>query len=184
MGVGLVIKIGIFDASDILNVIKDPNELYWDWGPHHLNVAARWLTKQGFKILPKLLDVNYKPGIMGDEGDKLITSVKGCFLGAPEGGDELIPIWRERILSLPEMRKELRRIVEEEVLDISFEEEVVRDMEEIHEKAYYTADKQGLEEDSITLKRFGEILSKLSDCIDQVKQDKGWPIFVQFYMSI
>jgi len=35
---------------------------------------AKWLPKKGFKILPKFLDKDYRPGAVGDEDDGLITS--------------------------------------------------------------------------------------------------------------
>jgi len=113
----LVIRANISDAKDILKVIKNPNQLFWDWGPHHIDVAARWLPKKGFKILPKLFDANYKPGKFGDKGDELITKVHGCSLRSEDEG-EPIPIWHEMILQLPEMKEELRKIVKNNILDM------------------------------------------------------------------
>jgi len=66
----LVIETTIFDARILLGAIKDPNQLFWDWGPEHLDVAARWLPKKGFRILPKIFDANYRPGTVGDKGDR------------------------------------------------------------------------------------------------------------------
>jgi len=182
MGDRLVIQAVIDDASLILNVIKDPDKLYWEWGPSQLDAAAKWLPKKGFKILPKIFDENYKPGTVGDEGDRLITSVKGCLLRPYEVGDEPMPIWKESILELPETREELKRIVEEEVLDMSFEEEVVRVLEGRHGKgkAYYTVDEETLHDNQQNLRKFGEILTMLADCIDQVKQTEHLPPYFEF----
>ncbi len=113
---------------------------------------------------------------MGDEGDKLIVKVQGCTIRS-EDGWEPIPVWHNQILELPEMREELKRIAEGNVLDMSFEEEVVREMEKVHGKddVYYKAEEESLDEDNDTLKIFGEILTMLADCIDQVKRTKGLP---------
>jgi hypothetical protein len=186
VGVGLSIVTSIKDANEILRVVNNPDLLLnwnWEWGPHHLDVAARWLPKKGFKILPKIFDANYKPGTVGDEGDKLIVEVQGCTIRS-EDGWEPIPVWHEQILKLPEMREELKRIVEGNVFDMSFEEEVVREMERVHGKddVYYKADKESLDEDNYTLKMFGEILTMLADCIDQVKRTKGLPPVFEFYI--
>jgi hypothetical protein len=184
MGEGLVIQMTIFNANRMLKVIKDPDKLSWEWAPHHLDVAARWLPKKGFKILPKIFDRNYIPNAVGDEGDKLITSVRGCLLRPYEVGEEPRPIWSESVLELPEMREELKRIIEEEVLDMSFEEEVVKDMEKWHgSEVYYKADEESLYEDRWTLKRFGEVLTLLADCMDQVKRTDRLPLFFEFYIS-
>jgi len=184
MGERLVIQASIDDASRILKVIKDPEKLSWEWAPGQFDAAAKWLLKKGFKILPKILDENYKPGTIGDEGDKLITSVKGCLLRSYEVGDEPMPIWRESVLELPETRAELKRLVEEEVLDMSFEEEVVRVLEGRHgkDKAYYTIDEETLHDNQQNLRKFGEILTMLADCIDQVKQTEHLPPFFEFYI--
>jgi hypothetical protein len=142
---------------------------------------ARWLPKRGFKILPKIFERDgYRPGTVGDEGDRLIVEVEGCTLRHEEGG-EPIPVWHGQILELPEMREELRRIVEGNVLDMSFEEEVVREMEVPPGASYYKADEQSLKEDNETMVRFGKILIMLSDCRDQVRQTEG-PLFFKFYV--
>ena len=39
-----------------------------------------------------------------------------------------MPLWTESVLKLPQMRAELKRILEEDVLDMDFEEEVVKDI--------------------------------------------------------
>lgn len=184
MGEGLVIQATIFDANHMLKVIKDPDKLYWEWAPGQLDVAAKWLPKKGFKILPKIFDENYKPGTVGDEGDRLITSVKGCLLRPYEVGGEPMPIWSESILELPETREELKRIVGEEVLDMSFEEEIVRELEKRYGKgkAYYTLDEGSLHDNQQNLRKFGEVLTMLADCIDQVKQTERLPPFFEFYI--
>ena len=181
MGERLVIETTILNANHILKVIKDPELLVWEWAPHHLDVAARWLPKKGFKILPKVFDADYKPGTVGDEGDQLIMKVEGCLLRPYEVGEEPMPIWSESVLELPEMRAELKRIAEEEVLDMSFEEEVVKDMEKWHGKeVYYKADEESLYEDRWTLKKFGEVLSLLADCMDQVRLTEHFPLLFEF----
>lgn len=179
MGEMLVIETTIFDASVILRIIKDPNQLFWDWGPEHLDVAARWLPNKGFRILPKLFDANYKPGSVGDEGDKLIMGVRGCYLRTE--GEEPRPIWCEQILEIPETKDELSKFIEGNVLDMSFEEEVAREMEVPPGASYYKADEQSLKEDNETLRRFGKILTMLWDCRDQVRQTEG-PLFFKFYI--
>jgi hypothetical protein len=183
MGEILVIRADIDSASEILKVIKDPHLLYWEESPHHLDVLAKWLPKKGFKILPKIFDEDYKPGTVGDEGDKLIVEVQGCTIRS-EDGWEPIPVWHEQILKLPEMREELKRIVEGNVLDMSFEEEVVREMERVHGRgeAHYTVDEKTLRADNENLKDLVEILMKLAECMDQVKQAKGVPPFFEFYI--
>jgi hypothetical protein len=184
MGEALVIETTIFNANHMLKVIKNPDELYWEWGPSQLDAVAKWLPKKGFKILPKIFDENYKPGTVGDEGDRLIMSVRGCRLRPYEVGEEPMPIWRESVLELTEMRAELKRIVEEDVLDISFEEEVVRVLEGWHGKgkAYYTVDEETLHDNQGTLKRFGKVLTMLADCMDKVKQTERLPPFFEFYI--
>jgi len=183
MGERLVIMTTISDANDILKIIKDPKLLNWEWVDHHLDVAVKWLPKKGFKILPKLFDADYRPGTVGDEGDRLVTKVHGCVLRSLDMG-EPIPIWKEQILKIPEMREELRRVIEEKVLDISFEEEVVKDIEKWSGKPeiVYKADDEGLKEDNETLQRLGKILMMLADCMDQVKRIKGVPLFFDFYI--
>jgi len=120
---------------------------------------------------------------IGDEGDKLVAKVNGCTLRSEDGGNP-IPIWHEQVLKLPEMREELRKIREESVLDMSFEEEVVRELEETFGKgkAYYTIDAETLRADNENLQCLGKILTMLTDCMDKVKQTKGWPLFIQFYI--
>jgi len=169
MGEYLVITADLLNAADILDVLKDPSLFYWEEGPDHLDVLAQWLPKKGFKLLPKFFDDSYKPGKVGDEGDRLITSVKGCYLGTPGGREDPKPVWRSRILGLLEMREELRRIVEGNVLDMSFEEEVVKVMEERYGEAHYEANEQNLESDNNNLKRLGEIFLILIECINDVK---------------
>lgn len=184
MGEGLVIQTTIDNASDILKVIKDPAQLSWEEGPDRLDALARWLPKKGFKILPKIFERDgYRPGTVGDEGDRLIVKVEGCTLRHEEGG-EPIPVWHDQILQLPEMREELRRIVEGNVLDMSFEEEVVRVMEEKfgEGKASHKVDERSLQESNFTLKRLGEILLRLIDCMDQVKRTRGISPFFDFYI--
>jgi len=184
MGEALVIQTTILNANHMLKVIRNPDELYWEWGPSQLDAAAKWLPKKGFKILPKIFDENYKPGTVGDEGDKLITNVRGCLLRPYEVGEEPMPIWSESVLELPEMREELKRIIEEEVLDMSFEEEVVRVLEEWHGKgkAYYTVDEEGLHDNQLFLRKFGEVLTMLANCMDQVKQTEHLSLLFEFYI--
>lgn len=181
MGEFLVITIELLTAADVLKILGDPENLYWEESPHHLDVLARWLPQKGFQILPKFFDMDYQPGTVGDEGDRLVKKVHGCVLRSQDGGKP-VSIWNSQVLELPEMRVELKRIVEEDVLDMSFEEEVVRAMEAVHGKAHYTLDAQNLRADNDNLKGLGEILLKLSDCIEQVKQAKGMPPFFEFYI--
>jgi hypothetical protein len=182
MGERLVIQSGIEDASRILKVIKDPKKLYWEWGPSQLDAAAKWLPEKGFKILPKIFDENYKPGTIGDEGDRLITSVKGCRLRAYEVGEEPMPIWSESVLELPEMRAELKRIVEEEVLDMSFEEVVSELVKGDEDEVYYTVDEQGLHDSQWSMRKFGEVLTMLADCMDQVQRAEHLILFFEFFI--
>lgn len=105
-----------------------------------MDVLARWLPKKGFKILPKFFDTGYRPGRIGDEGDKLITSVG-------------------------------------KILDMSFEEELVRELSE----ARYKADEQTLEGDNRNLRDL--ILMWLAECIDKIRikrEKEGWPSTVDF----
>ena len=106
MGEGLVIKTTIGSAKDILEVIKDPELLYWEEHRHLIDVMAKWLPQKGFKVLPKFFDKDYKPGTVGDEADQIITKVGGCILRME--GEELTPIWHERALTLPEMKEEFK----------------------------------------------------------------------------
>jgi len=82
------------------------------------------------------------------------------------------------------MKEELKRIVEEEVLDMSFEEEVVRELEEWHGKgkSHYTLDEESLHDNQWTLRRFGEVLTLLADCMDQVRQTEHLPLFFEFFI--
>lgn len=71
------------------------------------------------------------------------------------------------------------------MLDVSFEEEVVKDMEKWSGKpeTIYKADDESLEEDNETLQRLGRILMMLADCMDQVRQTNGRPLFFQFFIT-
>ena len=183
MGERLVIQTGIEDASRILKMINDPEKLTWEWAPSQLDAAAKWLPKKGFKILPKIFDENYKPGTVGDEGDRLIMSVRGCRLRPYEVEEEPMPIWRESVLELTEMRAELKRIVEEEILDLSFEEEVVRQLAKgDDDEVYYTVDEEGLHDNQWSLRKFGEVLTMLADCIDQIQLTEHVPLFFEFFI--
>lgn len=188
MGEFLVIIAELSAAADILKVLGDPELLHWEWGPHHLDVAARWLPKKGFKLLPKFFDKDYRPGTVGDEGDNLIRSVGGCYL-RPEGGgrEAIMPMWCSTILELPQMREELKRILEGNVLDMNFEEEIARELKEIFGEAHYEVDKQALEDDNETLRDLAKIITKLIDCIDQIKIDRKGKfkppiVYFEFYI--
>jgi hypothetical protein len=130
----LVIIRSIFQANEILKVIKDPDQLYWEWGPHQLNAAAKWLPKRGFKILPKTFDTNYRPGSVGDEGERIVTKAKMRNLQEIIAEDVHVLMWNALVLRLPEMKREIKRISDGDVLDMSFEEEVVKDIESVSEK--------------------------------------------------
>jgi len=119
VGEYLVIRADLLAAADMLEVLGNPRLLSWEGGSHHLDVLARWLPKKGFKILPKFFDMSYRPGKVGDEGDKLITSVGGCS----EDEEEPMPIWNSSVLVLPQIRDELKRVIEGTILDMSFEED-------------------------------------------------------------
>jgi len=182
MGESLVIKADISEAEDMLEVIGNAKLLSWEGGPHHLDVLARWLPKKGFKILPKFLDASYRPGRVGDEGDKLITSVGGCRLRTEEG-EEPMPIWDSSVLVLPQVREELRRIIEGTILDMSYEEELVRELGE----ARYKVDEQTLEGDNRNLRDLALILMRLAECIDKIRikrEKEGWPSTVDFEFYI
>lgn len=187
MGEFLVIRTELLAAVDMLEVLGDPRLLYWEWGISSIEAATKWLPNKGFKILSKFFDRDYKPGTVGDEADKLITGVGGCYLTTPRGRTNQIPIWCSTILELPQMREELRRILDGNVLDMSFEEEVKKDMEKSNGKSQYKPDKQALDGDNENLKNFAEILTKLANCIDQVKtrreKEGTMPyIFFEFYI--
>jgi len=82
------------------------------------------------------------------------------------------------------MKEELRKVVKNNILDMSFEEEVVREMEDAHEEpeTVYKADEDALEGDNEGLKRLAKILLRLSDCMDKVKKTKGLPQYFEFYV--
>lgn len=187
MGEGLAIMTTIDSASNLLNIIKDSHILDWEWSPEQLDVAATWLPRKGFEIIPKIFDKDYKPGTVGDEGDMLIKNIGGCYLEWRRGRTMPIPIWYSRILRQPQIRKELRMILDGNVLDISFEEEVVNELKKKFGEAGYIADEESLRDDNEALKRFAEILMKLAECIDQVKAEQGkssdMPVVVfEFYI--
>jgi hypothetical protein len=187
MGEGLVITASFDSASKMLKVIKDPHLFHWEWSPEHLDVTARWLSRKGFTILPKIFDRNYNPGTVGDEADKLIKNIGACYLEWRKGRDKPIPIWNSRILKQPQMREELNTILNGTVLDIDFEEEILNELEKKFGDAGYEADEQALEDDNKTLKRFAEILMKLADCMDQVLSDlkqRGEIPYVEFEFYI
>jgi len=184
MGEFLVIRAGLLSAAEMLKVLGDPRQLYWEEGPHHLDVLARWLPEKGFKILPKFFDPDYRPGKVGDEGDNLIRRVRGCYLKIEGDGQEVtVPVWRSTVLELPQTRDELRRILEGNVLDMSFEEEVVKELEGIFGDAGYEADEQALEDDNENLRDFARIMMQLADCIDKAKQRGELPYLeFEFYI--
>jgi hypothetical protein len=172
MGEGLVIKATIDSASNLLNIIKDYHMLYWEWSPEQLDVAARWLPRKGFEILPKIFDNEYKPGTVGDEGDMIIKTSGGCYLEWRRGNTKPIPVWYSKILKLQKMREELKKVIDGNVLDISFEEEVANELKKKFGEANYIADEKGLRDDNGTLKGFAEILMKLAECLDQVEDEQ------------
>jgi len=182
MGEGLVVDTTITNAEHMLKVIGGHDKLYWEWSGDHLDVAAWWLPQKGFKILPKIFDCTYQPGTVGDEGDRLITSVRGCRLRPYEVGEKPMPLWTESVLELPQTRAELKRIVEDEgVLDMSFEEEVAKYIARSYgSEDYYKANEETLSEDRWTLKRFGEVLALLADCMEQVHRAEHVPLFFEF----
>jgi len=45
---------------------------------------------------------------------------------------------------------------------------------------YYKANEETLSEERWTLKRFGEVLTLLADCIDQVHRAEHVPLFFEF----
>lgn len=136
--------------------------------------------------LPKFFDRD-KPGTVGDNVDKLIMSIGGCYLITPRGRTDQIPIWCSTALELPQMREELRRILDGNVLDMSFEKEIKKDMEEADGDSKYIANKQLLEANNGSLKDLAGILLKLANCIDQVKIGRGKEgtmpyLFFEFYI--
>jgi len=169
----------------MLKVIKDPDQLYWEWGPHQLNAAARWLPKKGFKILPKIFDAHYRPGSTGDEGDRIVTKAQVCDLQEVMAKDIHILMWSSLVLELPEMREEIERIAEGHVLDMSFEEEVARDIVSVSEKGEgnYVLNDRYLYQDNEALEGLGKIFTMLADCMDEVKEAKGFSPGFQFYIS-
>jgi len=180
MGEGLIIRTSIASAKEILKVIKDPELLFWEDGGHHLDVMAKWLPKKGFRILPKFFDKDYRPGTVGDEADELINKARGCTLRTE--GKETTPIWHERTLRLPEMREELNRIIEGNVLDMGFEDDVARVVLKAHNEALYKADEKILEGDNENLKRLANILNMLAECMHEAKRANGIPMFFEFYI--
>jgi hypothetical protein len=185
MGEYLVIRADLLEAAEMLKVLPDVGKFYWEWGPTALDVAARWLPKKGFKILPKFFDANYRPGTVGDEADKLIESVGGCTLRM-EGQVGPIPIWNSAILELPEMREELKRILEEDVLDMSFEEEVAKVWGDRVDTLNFKAEKR-LRDDNERLRDLARIITKLVECYDRIgneREKEGMPRFVEFEFYI
>jgi len=47
----LVIRAELEGAAELLKVITDPRDLYWEAGGNHREVFARWLPKKGFQII-------------------------------------------------------------------------------------------------------------------------------------
>jgi hypothetical protein len=171
VGEFLVIRAEISTAADMLEIFPDLKEYYWEESPNYLDVLARWLPKKEFKILPKFFDINYKPGTVGDEADKLITEIEGCYIA-----EDQIPIWRSTILELPRMKQELKRILEEDILDMDFAKELATYMEDIFEEPYRRLDERELKSINENLKDFAKILTKLAECIDKIKIKKGVPL--------
>jgi len=105
------------------------------------------------------------------------------------GREELIPVWNSDILVQPQTREELKRILNKNILDMSFEEEVVRDMGEKHRrKVNYPVSEQTLNGDNENLKDLVKILIRLAQSIDKAKANlkkKGdIPIIdFEFYIS-
>jgi len=183
MGEGLVITATIDSASNMLNVIKDTNLLHWEWSPEQIDVAARWLPRKGFEILPKIFDMEYKPGTVGDEGDRLISKIGGCCLELRRGRDKPMPVWSSSVLKLSQMREELKRVLNENVLDFSFEKEIINELEKKFGEAGYEANEESLSDDNRALKEFASILMKLAECIDQVIERGDIPgIFFEFFI--
>lgn len=186
MGEPLVITTSLQTAKDILKIIKDPELLSWEGGSHVIDVLSKWLPRKGFEILPKFLDTNYKPGTIGDKGDELIISIRGCHLRSVDG-QESQPIWDARVLRLPQMREELRKILEEQILDMSFEQEVAKELKGIFGDINRPIDKKILEDDNKNLQDLARILMKLAECIDQVIINRGkehGPPFVELEFYI
>jgi len=183
MGEYLVIRAELEGAAELLKFIEDTRDLYWEIGWHHREVLTRWLPKKGFRILPKLLDQNYTPGTVNDDADRLIMEVQACYLGNPGGREDLIPVWKSNVLELTQTRDELRRVIEEDVLDMTFEEEVMRDVVKTRPDAHYPVNEQSLENSRGHLKDLARILMKLADCIDQVKKRAKIP-YVEFEFYI
>jgi hypothetical protein len=186
MGEPLIIVASLRSAARILEIIKDPELLEWEESIEHLNVLAKWLPKKGFKILPKILDMSYRPGTIGDEADKLITKIRGCYLGTPGGLESTIPVWDSVILEQQQLREELKRILKEEILDISFEEELAKEFEKIFGEALRKADERNLKDDNENLKELAKVLMRLAKCIDQIKKGKeeGKIPFIRFEFYI
>jgi len=49
-------------------------------------------------------------------------------------------------------------------------------------KAYYSVDEETLHDNQRNLKKFGEILPLLADCMDQVKQTERLQPFFEFFI--
>ena len=82
-----------------------------------------------------------------------------------------------------EIREELKRIVKGNVLDMSFEEEVVRQLAKgDDDEVYYTVDEEGLHDNQWSLRKFGEVLTMLADCIDQIQLTEHVPLFFEFFI--
>jgi len=183
MGEYLVIWGELEGVAELLKFIEDPRDLYWEIGWHHREVLTRWLPKKGFKILPKLMDPNYTPGTVNDDADKLITTEQACYWGNPGGREDPIPVWKTKILELTQTRDELKRVIEEDVLDISFEEEVMKDVVKTHPDAHYPVTEQSLENSKEHLKDLARILMRIANGIDQVKQGGEIPyVELEFYI--
>lgn len=52
----------------------------------------------------------------------------------------------------------------------------------MHGKAYNEANDTTLEEDNQALEDLGRIFTMLADCMDQVKEAKGYKPYFQFYI--
>ena len=183
MGEYLVIWADLGGAAELLKFIGKPSDLYWEIGWHQREVLTRWLPKKGFKILPKLFDPNYNPGTVNDDADELITRVQACYWSNPRGREDPIPVWKSKILEQTQTRAELRRVIEEDVLDMSFEEEVMEDVVKTHPNVHYPVNEQSLENSREHLKDLARILMKLANGIDRVKQEGEVP-YVEFEFYI
>lgn len=93
-------------------------------------------------------------------------------------GEESTLIWCEQALKLTEMREELKRILEGNVLDMSFEDDVAKDVLRAHSEALYKADEKILEADNESLKQLANILNILAECVDEATN--SLPVFFEF----